>query len=142
MAVPIDGMVPSGSASMCPALPARTSPQYNSRRAGANTTPSTGSPFSMSATFTVNSSRWRDELARAIERIDQEETIGDDRHLAGGHGFFGDHRHAGRDRREIREDDFLRGFVGHGHRRASALSRTEKSVAYTAMMAPPARCAV
>ena len=82
------------------------------------------------------------ELARAIERIDEEETLGDRRHLARGHGFFGDDRHAGRDGREIREDDFLRGFVGRGDRRASALSRTEKSVAYTAMMAPPARCAV
>jgi hypothetical protein len=130
---------------MRPALRALTSPQYSSRRAGASTTPSTGSPFSMSAMFTVNSSRrltnsrvpssgsTRKKRLVAVSMTGALPAATDSSAMTGIEGAI-----AARSARMIFSAASSAVVTGD----ASALSRTAKSVAYTAMMAPPARCAV
>ena len=63
----------------------------------------------------------RDELARAVERIDQPEAIRKRGHPACAHGLFGDDRHIRREARELGLDQRLGAGVGLGHRRGVML---------------------
>ena len=62
-----------------------------------------------------------DELARAVERIDQERPAVDVRHAAGAHLLLRQHRHRGCDARQRSQHDRLGGAVGGGDRRMIGL---------------------
>ena len=103
-----------------PRRPSPTRPPCSRPVAGANTTPSFGAPFSISADVDRIIVAAAHELLGAVERIDQEIGVVVRGDAAGRDFLLGDHRNARRRSGQRREDDQLGRSVGFGHRRAVA----------------------
>ena len=101
--------------------PLPTSPTNSRPMAGANTTPATGTPSTISPILTVNSPpRLMNSLVPSTgsTRKKRDPTCGD----AARRGFlFRHHRHAGKGRGQFGQDQLFGFLVGIGHRRAVGL---------------------